>query len=799
MRLRRYLNMQSWCKLTLGLGLIMLVAGLLLPAMPTNAFSWTELKGTLYTDKSAVPANGTSVVEVLLVVRDQDGHAVDLPLDQIRMHATLGTWAGTPEAEGNGSYTALLIAPTTAGVSYISAEVAGEVVADLARVYVQPGAPSPAYSMMTASHQSLPADGSSQTIISLQLKDAYGNDISEPAEGLQLFTTGGELGSVTHVTYGRYEASVVSAVYGRLGSLIGDGGILHQPQLNWEAGAIPSGTSNHTPLPVSLSFSYESYGTYQVVLRAPSTEGGATVSASLNGVTVTSSVYVAFTQSVISNEMVALSFNQASYSMNIGQQVPVGLNALWSDQSNSSVAQYAAYRVADGSIATVDNGGVVRGLKAGQTVLTATYGSLSKNAEIVVTMPVVDPDTSAEPGKSGVSPPVTPTLPDGIIKVEVVTDKGAAVSQHINLAAIQQGIVPLNMPADGGEIRITGASFGEIRKLNPETVLVLQTGGATMSIPISELSAKAYSEKFNMLENDVLFHFIVRAPDDAMKAAVKRTAERMDAKMLALPMTFEIQVTGENGKSAFISTFHRYVTRTLALQENTVPATATGVWWVPETSEFHYVPTYFEKTNGQWIAVMKRKGASVYTVIERPVSFGDVQNHWGKTSIELLASKLIIEGRSKDAFAPDEPVSRAEVTALLVRSLGLTPIEANSAFIDIAGGWYEQAVNTAHRAGLVTGYEDGTFRPDRSVTREELVQMVIGAMIYTEAKPGGKARTSVITDEGEIAEWALQAVHKASEMGIIDGGGKFRPTSLSTRAETVAMLERMLKLVRFIQ
>ncbi|UJF32644.1 invasin domain 3-containing protein [Paenibacillus hexagrammi] len=391
MGIRRYGYAQTWCKRICGLAVILLAARLLLPPLHTYASSWTELKGTLYTDDVAVPADGTSGVKVFLVLRDQDGHAVDLSPEQIRWHATLGTWAGTPTSEGNGTYAATLTATTIAGVSYVSAEAAGVTLTDLARVYFKPGAPSPERSVMTVSRQSLPADDSSQTVISLQLKDAHGNDIAEPSEGLQFFTSSGQLSSVTHVTYGHYEASLVSAIYGRLGTLKESAGSALQSETDWQEGAIPSETPNIEPLPISLSFSYESYGTYQAVLTAPSAEGTAAVTASLNGVTVTSNVYVTFSHSAVSIEPVSLSFGQASYVVNVGQQVSVGLSALWSDQSESSVTPFATYSVTDASIAAVDNGGIVHGLKAGQTVLTATYGGQSKDTSIVVTTPVVDP------------------------------------------------------------------------------------------------------------------------------------------------------------------------------------------------------------------------------------------------------------------------------------------------------------------------------------------------------------------------------------------------------------------------
>ncbi|QJC54063.1 hypothetical protein HGI30_22755 [Paenibacillus albicereus] len=795
---------------------LLLIVSLLQPSWQANASSGAGLQGTLHADEAGLPADGTSRATVTLVLRDGSGDAVELPPDRIRLQATLGTWAGPPTAQGDGTYIAELTAPTTAGISYISAEAAGATVTDLARVHFKPGPPSPERSVLTASRTSLPADGRSRTLLTLRLKDRYGNDIADPAESVRLSATGGELGTVTHVAYGRYAANLVSAAFGRIGSLTSAADAPLELSQDWESGAIPEGTPNEEPLPVSLSFAYESYGAYEAELTAPSTEGGAEVTVSLNGATVASSVYVAFSHQASPLELVSLQFGRSSYAMEVGGQQQVEVSAVWSDRSATRATALASYRMEDGSIAAVDEKGAVRGLKPGRTILTAEYEGSAASVEIVVAEPErpVTPEPTATPGQPEPSaPPVVlpplpsvpgpsapPAEPDAALRADIVSANGTAESAAISLEAIRQGVVLLDFPSAGGEIRLSGAVLREIARLNPQAALLLrQAGGAALSVPIAELSAKPYGEKFGVGEEAVHFHFKARTPDEAVEAAVEQAADRAGARKLSQAASIDIQVTGGNGRSAFLSVFNRYATYTVPLSAGAVPTTATGVVWDAASNRLAFVPTRFEQQDGRWTAVMIRQGGGVFAVIDRPASFRDTQGHWGQASMERLASKLIFEGRGPGVFAPDAPITRAEVAALLVRSLGLADAQTGRPFLDTAGGWYEQAVSTAYRTGLITGYEDGSFRPGRSVTRQELVTMVVAAMAYTGEGPDASARKAVFADEGEIADWAQASAVKAAEAGIIVGnGGEFRPASPSTRAETAVMLERMLKLVRFI-
>lgn len=187
-------------------------------------------------------------------------------------------------------------------------------------------------------------------------------------------------------------------------------------------------------------------------------------------------------------------------------------------------------------------------------------------------------------------------------------------------------------------------------------------------------------------------------------------------------------------------------------------------------------------------------------------TFADMQTHWAKGEVESLASKLIVNGVNEREFRPQAAVTRAEFTALIVRALGLDGAEAQAgAFDDVsAGKWYAGAIGTADEAGLVGGYEDGTFRPEARITRQEIAVIAMKAMKFAgggAAGAGGEeAELPAFTDAASIAGWARAAVAEAVEEALLEGlpGGEFAPAAPATRAEAAALVHRLLKRVGLI-
>jgi hypothetical protein len=276
-------------------------------------------------------------------------------------------------------------------------------------------------------------------------------------------------------------------------------------------------------------------------------------------------------------------------------------------------------------------------------------------------------------------------------------------------------------------------------------------------------------------------------------------------KLLAAPVDFHVSVEG-NGKTQVIDNFgSTYVSRSVVIDGSVNIDQTTVLLYDPATGGLTFVPATFKFEDGQTTVTIIRNGNSIYTIAETNKSFKDLAQHWAKADIEKLASKMIVSGVSKDVFSPDRRMTRAEFVTLLVRGLGLTEDRSAPHFADISSSdWFIGSVGAAVKAGLIDGFEDGTFQPDETLTREQLAVLMVRAM----ATVNGKVKASVnsehtlnqFTDRNAISSWAVTAVGEALNMNIISGmtDTAFEPSTEASRAQASVMLKRVLQHLGFM-
>ena len=97
---------------------------------------------------------------------------------------------------------------------------------------------------------------------------------------------------------------------------------------------------------------------------------------------------------------------------------------------------------------------------------------------------------------------------------------------------------------------------------------------------------------------------------------------------------------------------------------------------------------------------------------------------WYTTAVSTLANLGVISGYQDGSFGPDRNITRAELATILARFFGTPGDSVLDHFTDISGNWARKYINQAAEAGLVYGYTDGTFRPDQNITRAETIVMV---------------------------------------------------------------------------
>ena len=196
--------------------------------------------------------------------------------------------------------------------------------------------------------------------------------------------------------------------------------------------------------------------------------------------------------------------------------------------------------------------------------------------------------------------------------------------------------------------------------------------------------------------------------------------------------------------------------------------------------------------------VFKTTHFSTYAVAYVTHSFTDTQNiQWAKQAIEAMAARGVIMGISEDTFAPAASITRADFITLLVRALELKGSGTNAAtFSDVQPtAYYAQAVAVARELGIASGFEDNTFKPGSSITREDMMVLTARALKAAGKPSAGSGNLASYSDAASISTYAKDSAAFLVGRGIINGkNDKIAPADSLTRAEAAMILYRIWKM-----
>lgn len=189
---------------------------------------------------------------------------------------------------------------------------------------------------------------------------------------------------------------------------------------------------------------------------------------------------------------------------------------------------------------------------------------------------------------------------------------------------------------------------------------------------------------------------------------------------------------------------------------------------------------------------------------EKADDFTDVsRSDWYYQFVDYVTSKGYFNGTAETTFAPAENMTRAMFVTVLFRFHGAKGDSSQSAFTDVAPGeWYTAAINWAAANKIVDGVGNGKFAPNDPITRAQMCTMIERYLaLYKKAWKVTLPETgsvSVMVDENAIPAYALAAVKQCQRHGLVNGfeDGTFRPNDLSTRAQVAAVIYRMSYLVQ---
>lgn len=331
------------------------------------------------------------------------------------------------------------------------------------------------------------------------------------------------------------------------------------------------------------------------------------------------------------------------------------------------------------------------------------------------------------------------------------------------------------------------------------------TPGGNYSLPAAEIGIDRLAARYGTEAlKDTLVRVSIGETNFTGENGNSNGAGISQLAVVGQPVDFQI-IAEYKGKKETVSKFSKFIKREIPLPDGIKPNDITTAIVIHEDGTFHPVPTYVRLKDGNYYAIIHSTTNSVYALVKRQVNFADVDKHWSKAAVNDLASRFIVNGVDQTRYDPNAAVTRAEFAAIIVRALGLSGTGGPAGYKDVqSDDWYASAVSKAQKYGLINGYEDGTFRPSSTITREEAIALVIRAMklagMETEVSSTEiETSLSQFPDSGAISNWAKAAIISAVKNGIVNGTETgLKPNSSITRAETASIVQRVLKKAKLI-
>ncbi|WP_164821512.1 S-layer homology domain-containing protein [Paenibacillus koleovorans] len=357
--------------------------------------------------------------------------------------------------------------------------------------------------------------------------------------------------------------------------------------------------------------------------------------------------------------------------------------------------------------------------------------------------------------------------------------------------------------ADLYDFKLAASSLKDLLPNNDDMTLTLQTAIGGIRFPVSSLQHLLSDGS----EKDQLQFMIEKiAASDQLK--LDSTISKLGGSKIGNALAFELYVIDKTEQKIEINQFSDYIGHTIMLPDKfqvKEGEVLVGAVWDPKTNTLNHVPvTYVPSKDGKpGYVTLWRQGNSIYTLYSVAKSFADLPaSHYAKSAVDTLAANQIIDGFEDGTFRSEADVTRAQFAAMLVRALGLMSAAAKQKdFSDVlASDWYYSVVQSAASAGLISGYEDNTFRPNETISHQEAITMLANAQKFINSKQTMTAEQvhsilATVSSSIEVDAWATESAALAVTSGLVMAQDRFpfEKTKKTNRGETALWIARLLE------
>ncbi|MFF2911801.1 S-layer homology domain-containing protein [Paenibacillus sp. NPDC057934] len=384
--------------------------------------------------------------------------------------------------------------------------------------------------------------------------------------------------------------------------------------------------------------------------------------------------------------------------------------------------------------------------------------------------------TTLEPASTGPALLATLVDKDGISKTLGVVLRSENGKVKVPVAEdIKQLLLPAN-----GELLIK------------DNTLVIEKDDISLAIPgqvLEQLKTLVSAAQLNTSRISVGFTPIgsTELAEDTARAASQSANTVITPSGAAFNITLSL-ITAD-GKESKLSEFSYPVTLKLKVAEGSNP-NLTGIYYLNELGGMQYLGG---RLSDGYLTI-DVSHFSKYAVLQYDKSFTDVlAGHWASPAIKSMVAQHVATGTSDTRFSPNQPVTRAEFATFIARKLNLKAYGASD-FTDVPSTkWYSDSVAAVVETGIASGQSEILFAPERPISRQEMVVMVMKAYAYKYMLPFNVGDEGIpFADQAQISTWAKPYAAAAHKLELVQGSdNKLEPNKKATRAEAVMVISKL--------
>ena len=289
-----------------------------------------------------------------------------------------------------------------------------------------------------------------------------------------------------------------------------------------------------------------------------------------------------------------------------------------------------------------------------------------------------------------------------------------------------------------------------------------------------------YHDNYKVSQTEYTFDLTWKAPSNEAEISNFTVAGRTGTvtNTSETERTITVQVPYGTDLKGMIATFEHSLGSTVKI------GSPSGLDFISGTTSLNYTSDVIVYVTSEDGKVQNR-----YTItVEEGLSFSDVNpGDWFYDNVMDAAENGYVSGMGDGTFQPQKATTRAQFASMIANALGYeSDPDAASMFPDVAEDyWGKAAINFCVKNDILKGYDDGTFQPNKAITRQEAASILRNAFKLTESS------SETFPDDSAISNWAKESVYIVKASGLMKGDagtGNFRPTDTIIRAEAASIL-----------